>query len=147
MNALIEFAGKQFKIVEGDTIKVPYVDMKIGSKITFDKILYIDNGKDKKIGNPSVKGVTIDAKLESHGRERKVVVFKFKRRKGYQKKNTHRQDFSILKVGKLGGGTKPPAKKAVATKPPAKKAVAKPPVKKAVAKPPAKKKTQVQSKE
>ena len=131
MNALIEFAGKQFKIEEGDTIKVPYVDMKIGSKITFDKILYIDNGKDKKIGNPNVKGVTIDAKLESHGRERKVVVFKFKRRKGHQKKNTHRQDFSILKIGKLGGGAK----------------AVKAPAKKAAVKAPAKKKTEAKSKE
>ena len=129
MNALIEFAGKQFKIEEGDTIKVPYMNMKIGSKVTLDKILYLDNGKDKLVGSPNVKGVTIDAKLESHGKEKKVIVFKFKRRKGYQKKNSHRQDFSLLKIGKLGKATKAPAKKA-ATKAPAKKAATKAPAKK-----------------
>ena len=102
MYALIEFAGKQFKIEEGSSIRVPYIKGKVGSKINFDKILYMDDGKEKTVGNPLVKGVTIDGEITSHGRGRKVVVFKFKRRKGYQKKNTNRQDYSILKVGKLG---------------------------------------------
>ena len=102
MYALIEFAGKQFKVEEGNSIKVPYIDGKIGSKITIDKILYMDDGKKKTVGTPLVAGVSIDSEIISHGRDRKVVVFKFKRRKGYQKKNTHRQDYSILMVGKLG---------------------------------------------
>ena len=101
MYALIEFAGKQFRIEEGDSIKVPFVKGKVGSKITIDKILYMDDGKNKTVGTPLVSGVKIDGEITSHGRERKVVVFKFKRRKGYQNKNTHRQDFTILKVGKL----------------------------------------------
>ena len=102
MYALIEFAGKQFRVEEGDSIKVPYIDDKVGSKITIDKILYMDDGKNKTVGTPLVKGVKIDGEIESHGRGRKVIVFKFKRRKGYQKKNTHRQEYTILKVGKLG---------------------------------------------
>ena len=102
MYALIEFAGKQFKVEEGNSIKVPYIDGKIGSKITIDKILYMDDGKNKMVGNPLVSGVKINGEIISHGRERKVVVFKFKRRKGYQKKNTHRQEYSMLKIGKLG---------------------------------------------
>ena len=101
MYALIEFAGKQFRVEEGASIKAPYIDGKIGSKVTIDKILYMDDGKNKTVGEPLVKGVKIDGEIESHGRERKVVVFKFKRRKGYQKKNTHRQDYTILKLGKL----------------------------------------------
>ena len=106
MYALIEFAGKQFKVEEGNSIKVPYIDDKVGSKITIDKILYVDDGKNKMVGDPLVKGIKINGEIESHGRERKVVVFKFKRRKGYQKKNTHRQEYSMLKIGKLGKVTK-----------------------------------------
>ena len=106
MYALIEFAGKQFKVEEGSSIKVPYVDGKVGSKVTFDKIIYMDDGKNKTVGTPIVAGAKIDGKIISHGRERKVVVFKFKRRKGYQKKNTHRQEYSILKVGKVGKAKK-----------------------------------------
>ena len=111
MYALIEFAGKQFRVEEGGSIKVPYIDGKVGSKVTIEKILYLDDGKNKMVGDPLVKGIIIDGKIESHGRERKVVVFKFKRRKGYQKKNTHRQEYSMLKVGKLGKLKKSPSKK------------------------------------
>ena len=110
MYALIEFAGKQFKVEEGSSIKVPYVDGKVGSKVNFEKIIYMDDGKNKMVGTPIVDGVKIDGKIISHGRERKVVVFKFKRRKGYQKKNTHRQEYSILEVGKMGKAKKESAK-------------------------------------
>ena len=106
MYALIEFAGKQFKVEEGSSIKVPYVDGKVGSKVNFEKIIYMDDGKNKTVGTPIVAGAKIDGEIVSHGRERKVVVFKFKRRKGYQKKNTHRQEYSILKVGKVGKAKK-----------------------------------------
>ena len=153
MYALIEFAGKQFKVEEGSSIKVPYVDGKVGSKVNFEKVIYMDDGKNKMVGTPIVDGVKIDGKIISHGRERKVVVFKFKRRKGYQKKNTHRQEYSILKVGKVGKAkkelakpaeSKPAAKKetapkkAGAEKPAVKKAA---PKKKAATKKPAAKKT------
>ena len=147
MYALIEFAGKQFKVEEGSSIKVPYVNGKVGSKVNFEKIIYMDDGKNKLIGTPIVAGAKIDGKIVSHGRERKVVVFKFKRRKGYQKKNTHRQEYSILKVGKVGkakkvakkGSTKPaeakslPKKEAMAKKKtaPKKTATKKPTTKKA----------------
>ena len=111
MYALIEFAGKQFRIEEGSSIKVPYVDGKVGTKVTIDKVLYLDDGKNKMVGTPLVSGVKIGGEIISHGRERKVVVFKFKRRKGYQKKNTHRQEYSMLKFGKLGKVKKSPSRK------------------------------------
>ena len=111
MYALIEFAGKQYKVEENSSIKVPYVDGKVGTKVTFDKVLYLDDGTNKTVGPPLVSDVKIDGEITSHGRERKVVVFKFKRRKGYQKKNTHRQEYSILKIGKLGKVKKSPSKK------------------------------------
>ena len=142
MYALIEFAGKQFKVEEGSSIKVPYVDGKVGSKVTFDKIIYMDDGKNKTVGTPIVAGVKIDGEIVSHGRERKVVVFKFKRRKGYQKKNTHRQEYSILKVGKVGKAKKVAKKelaKSVESKPAAQNEAA--PKKKTATKKPTAKKT------
>ena len=102
MYALIDFAGKQFRIEEGGSIKVPYIGGKVGNKVIIDKILYLDDGKTITVGTPLVTGIKIDGEITSHGKGKKVVVFKFKRRKGYQKKNTHRQEYSMLKIGKLG---------------------------------------------
>jgi len=106
MHALIEFLGKQFKVEEGSSLKVPYIKEKVGSKVSVDKILYLEDGKTRTVGKPFVKGKKIDAEVVSHGRGRKVVVFKFKRRKGYQVKNTHRDDYTILKFGKLSAQKK-----------------------------------------
>ena len=116
MYALIEFAGKQFRVEEGSSIRVPHIDGKVGSKVSIKNILYIDDGKKKTVGTPMVAGATIDSEILSQGRDRKVVVFKFKRRKGYQKKNTHRQEYSILKVGKLGKVKKTVASKKITEK-------------------------------
>ena len=63
MYALIEFAGKQFRVTEGDSIKVPYIDGKVGSKVTIDKILYLDEGKNKSVGTPTIKGIKIDGEI------------------------------------------------------------------------------------
>ena len=101
MHALIEFSGKQFKVEEGLSLKVPYLKEKVGSKVIVEKILYLEDGKTRTVGKPFIKGKKIDAEVISHGKSRKVVVFKFKRRKGYQVKNTHRDDYTILKFGKL----------------------------------------------
>ena len=101
MYALIEFAGKQYKIEEGSLIKVPRINEKVGSKVSFDKVLYFDDGKNRHVGNPLINGKKIEGKIASHGRERKIIVFKFKRRKGHQKKNTHRQEFTMLSFDKL----------------------------------------------
>ena len=112
MYALVEFAGKQFKVKEGSQIKVPYLTEKIGSKVSLDNVLYFDNDNDKVVGTPFIDGMTINAKVEEHGRDQKVIVFKFKRRKGYQKKNGHRQRYSVLTIGKLGAKKKATPKKA-----------------------------------
>jgi len=116
MYALVEFAGKQFKVEEGTQIKVPFQTEEIGSKVNLDKVLYFDNDNDKVVGTPFIDGMAIDAKIEEHGRDRKIIVFKFKRRKGYQKKNGHRQRYSVLTIGKLGAKKKAAAKKKVAPK-------------------------------
>ena len=130
MHALIEYAGKQFKVEEGSSIRVPRVQGKVGSKVSIDKILYFDDGKNKTVGTPLVNGAKIDGEITSHGRGRKVVVFKFKRRKGYQNKNTHRQDFTILKVGKLSVIKKQGAAKKLSANAPKKTEDKKGPIKK-----------------
>ena len=114
MYALIEFAGKQFKVENGSKIKVPYVSDKIGQKVSIDKVLYFDNDKEKIVGTPYVDGISFDAKIVEHGKEKKVIVFKFKRRKGHQKKNGHRQQFSLLEFGKLSEKSKAATKKTTA---------------------------------
>ena len=101
MNALIQFAGKQYKIEQNESIKVPRINEKVGTKVTIDTILYFDDGKKKTVGTPYVEGKNVDGEIISHGRSRKIVVFNFKRRKGFQKKNSHREEFTILKFGKF----------------------------------------------
>ena len=101
MYALVEIAGKQFKIEENSQLKVPYNSEKPGGKVTFDKVLYFDDGKTKKIGNPYIKTFSIDAKIIAHGKDKKIIVFKKKRRKGYQKKNGHRQNYTMVQVDKI----------------------------------------------
>ena len=113
MNVLVEILGKQFKVSKGDKIRVPYIDKKIGEKLTFEEILLSDDGKSIKVGTPHVKGLKLEAKLLEHGKDNKVLVFKFKRRKGYQKKNGHKQKFSLIEIS---GINKKTAKKATPKK-------------------------------
>ena len=113
MNVLIEILGKQFKAGKGDKLRIPYIDKKIGEKLTFDNILYSDDGKTMKVGKPYLKDLQMEAKLLEHGKEDKVIVFKFKRRKGYQKRNGHQQRFSLIEVSNF---KKKAAKKTTAKK-------------------------------
>ena len=101
MNVLVEILGKQYKVEKGDKLRIPYLNKKVGEKLTFDNILYSDDGKTKNIGKPYVKDLQIEAKLLEHGTEDKVIVFKFKRRKGYQRKNGHKQKFSLIEISNL----------------------------------------------
>jgi large subunit ribosomal protein L21 len=114
MYALVDYLGKQIKVEPKTEVKVPLTSGDIGDKITLDKVLFLDDGKEIKIGKPTIEGASINAKIVSHGRERKVIVFKFKRRKGYQKKQGHRQDYSILSIGTFG--SKKTVKKATTKK-------------------------------
>ena len=123
MYALVEYKGKQIILEENSKVKVPYTNQKIGSKILFDNVLLFDDGKKKMVGNPSLKGLSFSGKLFSNEKEKKVIVFKFKRRKGYQRKAGHRQPYSVVEVSKLTTSKKKTtstakenSKKAVTTK-------------------------------
>ncbi|MES2593619.1 MAG: 50S ribosomal protein L21 [Bacteroidota bacterium] len=155
MYAIVEIAGQQFKVTRGAKVYVNRLDANEGSKVEFNKVLLIDTDGQVQIGTPSVDGAKVAATVLSHLKGDKVIVFKKKRRKGYQKSNGHRQQLSqILIQGVLAKGEtlkdeikvekkapkakvetevtaapvakKAPAKKAAATKEaPAKKAPAK----------------------
>ena len=106
MQALVEHKGKQFLVEENSELKFPYLGGKIGEKIELEKILYTDDSKKKEFGSPYIDGLAISAEILSHGRDKKVVVFKMKRRKGYQVKKGHRQDFTMVKINKFKKQTK-----------------------------------------
>jgi large subunit ribosomal protein L21 len=152
MYAIVEIGGKQIKVEKDQKVYVNRLDGKEGSKVTFDNILLLDNAGKIVLGNPSVKGAAVEAKILKHLKDDKVIVFKKKRRKGYKVKNGHRQFLTEIMVEKiLENGAKAKSeikaevkesKPAVEKKPVAKKVVAKKPAaKKAVAKKPAAKKT------
>jgi large subunit ribosomal protein L21 len=120
MYALIDYIGSQILIKEGDKIKIPFLDQKVGSKIVFKNVLFFDDGKKKKIGNPYLKSLSFSGKIESHGKEKKIIVFKKKRRKGHQKKNGHQQQFTCVTIDKFSKSKttkKTPAKTKAASKP------------------------------
>jgi len=119
MYAIVNIAGKQYKVSEGDKLKVARLAYKVGEKVSFENVLLTDDGKNIKIGKPTVKGATVAAEVLEHGRLKKILVYKKKRRKGYQRKTGHRQDFSSILINsiKLTSATKKaPVKKATSTK-------------------------------
>ena len=101
MYALINLSGKQIKIEEGKETKIPFQSLKVGSKIKIENVLFFDNGKKKEIGKPFIKSLSFEGEIVSHGEENKIIVYKKKRRKGYEKKRGHKQKFSMIKVEKL----------------------------------------------
>ena len=128
MYALVDYSGNQILIKEGEKTRIPFTDKKDGTKIVFDNVLFIDDGKDKKVGQPYINSFSINAKIVSHEKDKKIIVFKKKRRKGYQKKNGHRQNYTLIQVDSISAKTaakKTAAKKPAAKKPAAKKTTAK----------------------
>ena len=145
MYAVVEIAGQQFKVEKDQKVYVNRLDGKEGSKISFDNILMLDNSVKIVLGDPVVKGASVQAKIVKHLKDDKVIVFKKKRRKGYKVKNGHRQALTQIVVENiLEKAVKAKAKTETSkTDAPAKKVAAKKPVAKktATAKKPAAKKT------
>ncbi|MDN3641876.1 50S ribosomal protein L21 [Lutimonas halocynthiae] len=111
MYAIVEIAGQQFKVAKDQKVFVHRLEEKEGSKVSFDKVLLLDDGK-VTIGAPVIENAVVTAKVLSHLKGDKVIVFKKKRRKGFKKKNGHRQYLSEIQIE--GISTKAPAKKAAA---------------------------------
>ena len=101
MYAIVEIAGQQFKVVKDQQIFVHRLDQKEGDKVSFDNVLLVDNDGKVKVGAPAVKGASVDATVIEHLKGDKVIVFKKKRRKGFRKKNGHRQYLTSLKINNI----------------------------------------------
>jgi len=102
MYAIVDYKGNQILLEEGKKTRVPFMkDSKAGSLITFENVLFFDDGKQKKTGTPFLNNVNLKAKVLSHGKGPKVMVFKQKRRKGHQKKNGYKDDFTLIQIDKL----------------------------------------------
>ena len=102
MYAIVDIAGQQFKVEKDQQIFVHRLDGKEGDKVSFDQVLLIDNGGKIEVGAPAIKDASVTGKIMGHLRGDKVYVFKKKRRKGYQKRNGHRQDFTKIQIESIG---------------------------------------------
>ena len=98
MYAIVEIAGQQFKVNKDQKIFVHRQEGELGEKLTFDRVYLIDSENGIKVGTPVVNGASVNASIVSHVRGDKVLVFKKNRRKGYQKMNGHRQDFTQILI-------------------------------------------------
>ncbi len=102
MYAIVNIAGKQFKVAKDQYIYAPKIEGEAGASIKFDEVLLTDDGTQVAIGAPTVKGVSVSGTILEHVRGDKVIVFKKKRRKGYQVKNGHRQEFTKIQIKNIG---------------------------------------------
>ena len=102
MYAIIATGGKQYKVSEGYIITIENLGVEAGEKVTFDQVLVV-GGDDLKVGDPTVEGATVEASVVKEGRAKKVIVYKYKRKTGYHKKNGHRQAFTQVKIEKING--------------------------------------------
>lgn len=98
MYAIVDIAGQQFKVKKDDSIFVHRLEGNEGSKVNFDQVLLVSDGGKVNVGTPVIKGAKVTAKILSHLKGDKVLVFKKKRRKGYQKMNGHRQSFTRIQI-------------------------------------------------
>jgi large subunit ribosomal protein L21 len=101
-HAVIRTGGKQYRVAAGDVIRVEKLDGDAGSKIVFDEVLFLD-GDAPKFGTPLVAGAKVSGEIVQQARGEKLVIFKFKRRKKYRRKNGHRQSFTAIKITEVHG--------------------------------------------
>ena len=111
MYAIVEISGQQFKVSKDQKLFVHRLEDKKGSNVSFKRVLLIDDGKEIKVGSPTINGVSVNAKIINHLKDDKVIVFKKKRRKGYQRKNGHRQWFTEIEFGTIKAGKSKSVKK------------------------------------
>ena len=97
MYAIIETGGKQIKVEVGQKIFVEKLDVEAGSNYTFEKVLLVGD-KDAKVGTPYVEGASVEARVVKHGKEKKIIVYKYKSKKNYHKKQGHRQPYTKLEI-------------------------------------------------
>ena len=98
MFAVIKTGGKQYRVAQGDVIKVERLEAEAGQTVALDQVLMVGEGADAKVGTPLVTGATVSAEVVAQDRGPKIIVFKKKRRQNYRRKNGHRQDLTVLRI-------------------------------------------------
>ena len=111
MYAVIKTGGKQYKVVAGEKLKIEQIPADVGQEITLDQVLAVGAGDSIQFGQPLVVGATVTATVLSQGRHDKVKIFKMRRRKHYQKRQGHRQDYTELLIGAISGAAQAEAAK------------------------------------
>ena len=101
MHAIIETGGKQYKVAEGDTLFIEKLPVEVGEAVTFDKVLAVIDGENVTVGTPVVEGAKVDASVVKNGKGKKIIVFKYKPKKGYRRKQGHRQPYTKVTIGKI----------------------------------------------
>ena len=114
MYAIIESCGKQYKVAQGDIVFFEKLDAEEGKKVTFDKVILVSDDGKVQVGNPYVKGIKVEGKVVSHGKGKKIIVFKMKAKKNERKTRGHRQPYTKIQIEKIST-TAPRAKKVEAT--------------------------------
>ncbi|MDR1031332.1 MAG: 50S ribosomal protein L21 [Treponema sp.] len=104
MYALVEFKGKQYKAEQGSLLKVDRIDAAVGTTLDIDSVLLIA-GETFQVGTPYVQGAKVSAVVEAHEKAQKIIVFKYKSKKDYRRKQGHRQQYSVLKIGDILGSS------------------------------------------
>ena len=101
MYAVVATGGKQYKVAEGDVLRFEKLAGEVGSPIAFDNVLIFSDGENVKIGQPDVDGVTVHGQIVAQGKSKKILVFKYKRRKRYRRKQGHRQPFTAVRIERI----------------------------------------------
>ena len=110
MFAIIETGGKQYRVQNGDQIAVEKLGVEAGETVVFDKVLVVGEGEGVKVGAPYVEGTTVEGKVVENGKGKKVIIFKYKAKKDYRKKQGHRQPYTLVEITAIGGAKAPAAK-------------------------------------
>lgn len=106
MYAIIESCGKQYKVAEGDVVFFEKLDAEEGKKVTFDKVILVSDEGKVQVGNPYVKGVKVEGKVVSHGKAKKIIVFKMKAKANYRRRYGHRQPYTKVEITSIKTATK-----------------------------------------
>ena len=134
MYAIIENCGRQYKVAEGDVVYFEKLDTEEGKKITFDNVVLVSDDKKVEVGAPYVKGVKVEGKVVSHGKGKKILVYKYKAKKNYRRTQGHRQPYTKVEITKIKTVAEKAEEKVTAPKAEVKEASAKPAEKKTTAK-------------
>ena len=101
MYAVVATGGKQYRVQEGDTLRIEKISGEVGSDVAFDQVLMVSDGDDVKVGQPVIENAVVNGTIVEQGKGRKILVFKYKRRKRYRRKQGHRQLFTAVKIGTI----------------------------------------------